>query len=54
VGVGVWTDVPAACAAAVKLTGSTRPDPAQVEAYRKAYPRYRELYPALKPEFDKM
>jgi xylulokinase len=54
VGAGAWSDVPAACAAAVKLIGSTRPDPAQVEAYRKAYPRYRELYPALKPEFDKM
>jgi xylulokinase len=54
VGAGAWSDVPAACAAAVKLTGSTRPNPAQVEAYRKAYPRYRELYPALKPEFDKM
>ena len=54
VGARAWTDVPAACAAAVKITGSTRPDPAQVEAYRKAYPLYRELYPALKPGFDKI
>ena len=54
VGASAWTDVPAACAAAVKVTGSTHPDPAQVEAYRKAYPLYRELYPALKPSFDKM
>ncbi len=34
---------------AVKITGSTRPDLAQVEAYRKSYALYRELYPALKP-----
>ena len=54
VGLGAWADVPAACAAAVKLTGSTRPDPAQLEAYRKAYPLYRALYPALKPGFEKI
>jgi xylulokinase len=54
VGAGAWSDVPTACKAAVKITGSTNPDPAQVEAYRKAYPLYRELYPALKPSFAKM
>jgi xylulokinase len=54
VGVKAWRDVPAACAAAVRITGSTRPDPAQAAAYRKAYPLYRELYPALKPGFDKI
>jgi xylulokinase len=54
VGAGGWTDVPAACKAAVKITGSTLPDPVQMEAYRKSYPLYRELYPALKPSFDKM
>jgi xylulokinase len=54
VGAGAWSDVPSACAAAVKITGSTDPDPAQVEAYRKTYPLYRELYPALKSSFDKM
>jgi xylulokinase len=54
VGAGAWVNVPAACAAAVKITGSTPPDPAQVEAYRKAYPLYRDLYPALKPGFDRI
>jgi xylulokinase len=54
VGAGAWANVLAACAVAVKVTGSTRPDSAQVEAYRKSYPLYRELYPALKPSFDKM
>ncbi|MBN2117309.1 MAG: xylulokinase [Anaerolineales bacterium] len=54
VGAGAWSDVPSACKAAIKITGSTTPDPAQVEAYRKSYPLYRELYPALKSSFDKM
>jgi xylulokinase len=54
VGAGAWGDVPSACKAAVKITGSTSPDPAQAEVYRKAYSLYRELYPALKSSFDKM
>jgi xylulokinase len=54
VGASAWSDVPAACKAAVKITGSTKPDPAQVEVYHKAYPLYRELYPALKTPFAKM
>jgi xylulokinase len=54
VGAGAWPDVPAACAAAVKVTGSAQPDAAQVEAYRAAYPVYRELYPALRSTFGKM
>jgi xylulokinase len=54
VGAGAWSDVPGACKAAIRVTGSTRPDAAQVEAYRQAYPLYRELYPALKSSFGKM
>jgi xylulokinase len=54
VGTGAWSDVPAACKAVVKITGSTDPDPAQSDAYRNVYSLYRELYPALKPSFDKM
>jgi len=54
VGGGAWADVPSACAAAVHITGSTPPDPLQVQAYQQAYPLYRELYPALKPGFDKI
>ncbi len=54
VGAGAWSDVVSACNAAVKLTGSTMPDPVQVEAYRKAYPLYQELYPTLKSNFAKM
>ncbi len=54
VGTGAWSDVASACKACVKITGSTMPVAAQVETYRKAYPIYRELYPALKSSFEKM
>src|SRR5215211_6846213 len=54
VGVGAWTDVSSATKACIKITGTTTPDPAQVEAYRKAYHLYQELYPALKSSFHKM
>jgi xylulokinase len=54
VGAGAWPDVRSACRAVVAITGRTGPDPSQVEAYRKTYPLYRELYPALKSSFQKM
>lgn len=54
VGEGNWPDVPTACAQVIQITGSTLPDPAQVEAYRQSYPIYRQLYPTLKPMFDKI
>jgi sugar (pentulose or hexulose) kinase len=50
----MWADVASACKACVKITGSTQPEPSQVEAYRKAYPLYQELYPALKSSLHKM
>jgi xylulokinase len=52
VGAGAWPDVPAACASAVKITGSTSPDADQVDKYRDSYALYQSLYPALKPFFD--
>jgi xylulokinase len=54
VGVGAWPDVPAACSATVKVSGSTKTDSAQAETYRRSYALYRELYPALKVSFGKM
>lgn len=54
VGAGAWTDVPAACRAAVKMTGSTQPDTAQADTYRKSYALYRGLYPTLKASFANM
>jgi xylulokinase len=54
VGVGAWTDVASACKDCVKITGSTQPEPSEVNVYRKAYSLYQELYPALKSNFGKL
>jgi D-xylulose kinase len=54
VGAGAWSDVVSACRSTIKLTSQTQPDPKQVEVYQRAYPLYRELYPALKESFAKM
>jgi len=54
VGAGAWNDVSSACAAAVRVTGRTQPQPEHAEAYLKAYTLYRTLYPALKPAFNEM
>jgi len=54
VGAGTWSDVPSACQATIRLTGQTLPDEAQVKVYRKMYPLYRELYPALTSSFNKI
>jgi xylulokinase len=54
VGAGAWSDVPTACKTCIRITGSTQPDPAQLESYRSSYSFYRELYPALKSTFAKM
>jgi xylulokinase len=51
VGAGIWPDGETACDATVQITGSTPPQPAQVEAYASPYAQYRQLYPALKPIF---
>ncbi len=51
VGVGVWSDVDAACGQTITVTGSTRPNGDAVAAYEKVYAQYRALYPALTPTF---
>ncbi len=54
VGAGNWPDVISACNAGIQITGSTLPQPDHVAVYRRSYPIYRELYPALKPAFAKI
>ena len=54
VGAGAWIDLPAACKACVKITGSTLPEPSGVDVYRKAYRIYQNLYPALKLSFEQI
>jgi len=54
VGTGAWSDVLSACKTAIKGTGRTLPDSAQVEAYRKSCALFQELYPSLKASFERM
>jgi len=54
VGVGIWPNVASACKACITITHSSQPDDSQMQAYRKAYPAYQALYPALKPSFTSM
>jgi xylulokinase len=54
VGAGAWTDVQSACKAVIKITGTTQPNPRDVEPYHKAYSIYQNFYPVLKHSFDKM
>jgi xylulokinase len=53
-GAGAWQDVASACNSVIKIMGSTLPQSEQVDAYRKSYTLYDELYPTLKPIFHKM
>ena len=53
-GARAWPSVEAACAATISVTGRDTPDPSWGAAYAELYPRYRELYPALKPTFDRL
>jgi xylulokinase len=52
VNAGFWPNVEAACDAAISITGRDAPDSAWAQAYDELYPRYRELYGALKPTYD--
>lgn len=52
VGAGIYPDVGAACAAAIRLTGETVPNPAA--DYARPYAAYRGLYPALKESFTQI
>ncbi|HEY5907603.1 MAG TPA: FGGY-family carbohydrate kinase [Vicinamibacteria bacterium] len=54
VGQGAFPNVPAACRAAVSITGRTSVDAADRAAYDRLYPEYRALYTALKPSFDRL
>ena len=52
VGAGAWPGVEAACDATIAVTGRDEPVAAWSQAYQDLYPRYRELYAALKPTYD--
>jgi xylulokinase len=52
VGAGAWPSVEAACDATIAVTGRDEPVADWVRACETLYPRYRELYGALKPTYD--
>jgi xylulokinase len=54
VGVGASPSVEALAGRVIGVTGRDAPEPAWVAAYADTYPRYRELYPALKPTVDRL
>ncbi len=54
VGSGAWPNVEAACDATIAITGRDASDQAWRKTYDALYPRYQELYPALKPTFDRL
>lgn len=51
VGAGAWADVKQACRAVIKETGRVAPDPERVKLYDRHYAAFRNLYPALRPNF---
>lgn len=53
VGAGVWGSVEQCCQEVIRTTSSTSPQPASVERYETAYSLFRELYPTLKPVFER-
>ena len=52
VGAGVWKNLNEAVSI-VKVETETLPNPANFAAYEDAYAVYSELYPHLKPVYDK-
>jgi xylulokinase len=52
VGAGAWPTVEAACDDTISVTGRDEPVAEWSRGYESLYPRYRELYGALKPTYD--
>ena len=54
VGTGVYDSVESAADEIIKITSATQPNADNVRAYEEYYQIYRALYPALKPQFDRV
>ena len=54
VGAGVWSSVPEACEAVIKVTNTTEPNSEVAKIYRKLHPMYKKLYLTLKDNFKEM
>jgi xylulokinase len=51
VGVGVWSDVDAACAQTIFISDRVTPNKETTKVYDSLYEQYKRLYPILKPVF---
>ncbi|MHC4676294.1 MAG: xylulokinase, partial [Planctomycetota bacterium] len=51
VGTGVYSSVPEACGAAIKITETLRPERSAVKVYDGLYPTYQSLYQSLRGDF---
>lgn len=54
VGVGAWPNAETACSTLIKIARRVSPDSKRAASYRLLHDQYKELYPALKPSFDKL
>ncbi|MBN1942324.1 MAG: xylulokinase [Phycisphaerae bacterium] len=54
VGAGEYRDIRQACAAAVKVVRTVKPNPRTKRLYRNLHDQYDRLYPALAGEFQRM
>ena len=54
VGAGIYSTVPEACKAVIKINKTQQPDAERVPKYEEYYQLYREIYPVLKDKFEKL
>lgn len=54
VGAGIYSSVPEACKAVIKVNKTQEPVPENVPEYEKFYKLYAEIYPALKAKFSRL
>ena len=54
VGTGVYDSVESAVDEIIKITSSTQPNSDNARIYEEYYQIYSALYPALKPQFDRV
>ncbi|MBN1535420.1 MAG: xylulokinase [Anaerolineales bacterium] len=53
-GIGIWQSIQEACQATIHVTSQITPNTDAVERYASAYQIFHELYPILKPTFEKI
>jgi len=54
VGFGAWLDVETACSSLIRIDKRVSPDQKRAALYERMHDQYKELYPALKPSFERL